>query len=136
MPRGKPHYRLTLDDVLAAHDEALEFGGLSGYLDLGAVESAIARPFATFAGRPRYPRISDKAAALIESLVKNHGFADGNKRTALLSLRTLLVRSGYDFAPTVTDDELEQMILDVAVSTVRFAGLVAWFSSRIVARKP
>ncbi len=50
--------------------------------DRGALESALARPAATFGGEDLYPDIADKAAALIHSLALNHPFVDGNKRVA------------------------------------------------------
>lgn len=112
----------------------MQYGGMPGCLDLGSIESAIARPYVTFDGRPRYPRIFQKAAALVQSLVKNHGFVDGNKRTALISLNTFLLRSGYALAASVTDDDVESMILGTAESRIGYAGLVAWFKTRIMPR--
>lgn len=131
MPRGRPHYRLTLGDVLAAHDAALVFGGRAGYVSLDSVQSAIARPYVTFAGWPRYPRIAQKVAALVESLVNNHGFIDGNKRTAVIALNTLLIRSGYRLSAIVTDSEIETLVLDVAQNRMRYHDLVLWLSERI-----
>jgi death on curing protein len=80
---------VTLGDVLEAHDNALKFGGLSGIRDLGLVESAIARPYSRY-----HKSIYSKASALTHSLAKNHGFVDGNKRTALLVLTLFLDRNG------------------------------------------
>ena len=71
-PRSSRHYRVTLGDVLESHYRALEFGGLDGVRDLGLVESAIARPYSGY-----YRSINAKAAALIHSLAKNHGFPTG-----------------------------------------------------------
>lgn len=51
--------------------------------DIGLLQSAIARPQATFEGRDLYGDIFAKAAALMHSLVQNHPFLDGNKRTAI-----------------------------------------------------
>lgn len=57
-------------------------GGSSGVRDMGMLESAINRPFATFGGEDLYKDEFTKAAALIQSIVKNHPFLDANKRTA------------------------------------------------------
>lgn len=132
MPRGKPNYRLTLDDVLDAHDEALRYGGLTGYVDLALVESAIARPYTTFAGKRLYPTISKKAAALAESLVQNHGFIDGNKRTALICLGILLERSGYTLSQNVSNKDIENLMLEIAESKVSFDHIDRWLRQRIV----
>ncbi len=130
MPRSRRHYRLTVADVLAAHEEALKYGGRDGILNWNLVASAIARPYSTYGNRLFYRRIWDKAAALTESLAKNHGFVDGNKRTSLICLGILLERSGYTLK--ATNDELETVLLDVAVSRIGFDELVTWFTKRIV----
>jgi death-on-curing protein len=75
--------------VLAAHQTALLMGGVDGVRDVGLLESAIARPYSG------YHRPVSRKAALLHSLALNHGFVDGNKRTALLVLRVFLERSGY-----------------------------------------
>lgn len=65
----------------------------------------------------------------------NHGFADGNKRTTLLLLLTLLERSGYKLSPAnsreALNDAAEQMILDTVCHRIDFRGLVEWFKLRI-----
>ncbi|MBI2338168.1 type II toxin-antitoxin system death-on-curing family toxin [Candidatus Daviesbacteria bacterium] len=71
------------------------FGGSHGIRDIGLVESAVARPQATFGGKFLYISIFDKAAALLQSLLKNHPFVDGNKRTALTSAGLFLRKNGY-----------------------------------------
>jgi death on curing protein len=75
---------------LRAHEEALTYGGLGGILSLDYLEAAIGRPCIGY-----YRPIAKKAAALVESMLRNHGFVDGNKRTTLLLLLLLLDRSGY-----------------------------------------
>ncbi len=71
------------------------FGGSHGVRDLGLIESAIKRPDATFEGVDLYVDIFTKAAALMHSLLKNHGFIDGNKRTAYSSCGLFLKLNGY-----------------------------------------
>ena len=135
MPNGRRHYRLTLDDALAAHERALRFGGLPGVVNLDSIESAIARPYSGCYRAIYYRTIHSKAAALVESMVGNHGFADGNKRTTLLLLNLLLERSGYRLTPSEGDGsiqkEVEYMILDVARKQLSFDDLVEWFRKRI-----
>ena len=133
MPNGRRrHYRLTLDDALDAHRQALRFGGLPGVINLGSIKSAIARPYSGYYP----PTIGHKAAALVESMVGNHGFADGNKRTTLILLNLLLERSGYRLTPSAKHGsiqaEVEDMIMGVARKQLLFDDLVKWFGKRII----
>lgn len=87
---------LSVPQVLAIHDQMVKrFGGSAGIRDLGLVESAVARPQAGFGGQYLYKTIFNKAAALLQSLLKNHPFVDGNKRTALTSAAILLRINGW-----------------------------------------
>lgn len=87
---------LTSQQVLAIHDQAIrKFGGSHGIRDVGLIESAVARPQASYAGEDLYRDIFDKTAALLQSLLKNHPFIDGNKRTALSSAGIFLKMNGY-----------------------------------------
>ena len=75
--------RLTIKQILVLHElEIQKHGGSSGVRDMNMLESAIHRPFATFDGEDLYPNLFFKAGALIQSLVKNHPFVDGNGRAA------------------------------------------------------
>ena len=93
------------------------FGGSQGVRDLGLIESAVERPKATFDGEDLYPDVFLKAAALMHSLLKNHAFVDGNKRTAYSSCGVFLKLNGYEllnmhkasleFAMNVENNSLE-----------------------------
>jgi len=77
-------YFLALETVLKIHGESLaRFGGLDGIRDQGLLESAIAAPQATFGGVFLHEDLFAMAAAYLFSIVKNHAFLDGNKRTGL-----------------------------------------------------
>jgi death-on-curing protein len=66
------------------HDNLIDkFGGSKGIRDEGALEAALNRPYATFDGLDLYQTPIDKAAALFESVIINHPFVDGNKRTRM-----------------------------------------------------
>lgn len=87
---------LTPQQVLYLHDQVVKrSGGLLGVRDIGLVESAVFRPQASFDGKDLYKTIFDKAAALLQSLLMNHPFLDGNKRTALSSAGLFLRLNGY-----------------------------------------
>jgi death-on-curing protein len=130
LPRGRRHYRITLGDALSAHEEALTYGGLPGINSLALIESAIARPYTGY-----YRRIAQKSAALLQSVASNHGFIDGNKRTALILVNLLLRKSGYGL--TNGDDPkraLENTILAVVKRELEVDALVRWFERRLARR--
>ena len=88
---------------------------MHGIVNLGLVESAIHRPYNGY-----YRRIERKAAALVESVAGNHGFADGNKRTTLILVHTLLTKSGYRLVPArhgeSSESAAEEMILSLKLA--------------------
>src|SRR5262249_6669623 len=89
-----------------------EHGGSEGLRDKGLLQSAVAQPMATFGGQFLNEDIFIMAAALLISLVKNHPFVDGNKRTALLAALTFLDLNGHPIeSPSPL---LESMTLDAA----------------------
>jgi len=92
------------------HDELItelwaDSGTISakGCRDFNLLESAVSRPFHTVFGADAYPTIFNKGAALFHSLVANHPFHDGNKRTAVTALYAFLLGNGHYFA--LTNDE-------------------------------
>lgn len=92
---------LTPQNVIQIHFELVEAtGGLQGLRDLGLLESAVLRPQATFGGKDLYPTLIIKAAALVHSLLLNHVFADGNKRTATISMVEFLILNDKKFKAT------------------------------------
>lgn len=95
---------LSVKDVLLLHQIAIDkFGGSHGLRDFGLLESAIMRPQTTFGGEDLYKTIFGKAAALLHSLLMNHQFVDGNKRTAMFSVMTFLELNGYEFIAEQND---------------------------------
>ncbi len=88
---------LTLEQVLLIHDSQIQrYGGRHGIRDLALLESAVFRPQTSFAGSDLYPSLFDKAAAVMHSIVLNHAFLDGNKRSGVFSAVMLLKINGYD----------------------------------------
>jgi len=95
---------LSVKDILLLHELQIEkFGGSHGLRDLGLLESAVARPESSFDGEDLYPDIFLKGAALVQSLLMNHQFVDGNKRTAMFSVMTFLELNGYEFVANQKD---------------------------------
>lgn len=69
---------------------------------------------------------------LLFSLIKNHGFVDGNKRTALLMAFLLIERSGYSLPGATINDDIEALILSIAEGRTSRNETIAWFKNRIV----
>ena len=87
---------LSVAEILAIHDYQIErFGGLQGILNLPLLESATNRPMTNISGDDLYSTVYEKAAALLFSIIKNHPFVDGNKRTGLHAAMTFLELNGY-----------------------------------------
>ena len=124
------HYRVTLADAISAHARAIALsGGRRGIHDPGRVEAAVNRPYTGY-HRPIYK----KAAPLIEAVVANHGFVDGNKRTALLLCYLLLERSGFGLRKTSTvtnEDDLEHLIIDMTTHFLSVTEAAEWLKQRI-----
>jgi death-on-curing protein len=121
---------LSVEQVLALHQALVEqFGGASGLHDLGALESADARPAMTFGGDDLYGDLAAKAAALMHSLVLNHPFVDGNKRVGIAAAELFL--EGNASTLEESDDELERVTLAVAEGKVAVEALAIWFRQRL-----
>jgi death-on-curing protein len=121
---------VSIDEALLAHSLVIEqFGGRLGILNRNGLESALARPYSGY-----YRSIERKGAALLESLAKNHGFVDGNKRTAILMLSLLVINSGYDFhfeSNETANDSLEVLVLDIVERRMTYAQVVSWLRKHV-----
>lgn len=125
------HY-LTPEQVLFLHSRLIsETGGSHGVRDLGMLLSALGRPQASFDGKDLYPDIFSKSAALMDSLVRNHPFIDGNKRTAITSTAIFLRINGYQLI--VENDEMVRFTLVCAQSQLSFSDLVTWIKQYSIA---
>lgn len=104
---------LTLDEVLAIHADQVErYGGIAGVRDLGLLESALAAPQAAFGGQLLHPTVEEMAGAYLFHLVKNHPFADGNKRVGLAAALAFLGLN--DLRLDAEEDEVVELVLAVA----------------------
>lgn len=119
---------LTVDEVLHLHDRLIDrFGGKRGVRDLGLVESALARPRSGY-----YESLSEQAAALLQSLVSNHAFIDGNKRVAFAGCAIFLRLNGFRLA--VEADEAEAFLIErVIVGRAELAEIAGWLERSMVA---
>lgn len=121
--------RLSTAQVVLLHDLLIqETGGLNGLRDIGLLESALSAPFAAFGGISAYPTIESKAARLAFGLVKNHPFADGNKRIGVLAMMTFLALNGVELS--CTDDELITLGLALAEGSITDKEVLDWIVER------
>jgi death-on-curing protein len=116
------------DVVYAIHDRQLaQHGGGRGIRDSGLIESALARP----QNQAVYsePDACSVAAAYAYGIARNHGFVDGNKRTAWVIARLFLADNGCN----LTFDQLEavRIMEGVAAGTVEESALAEWFGARV-----
>lgn len=112
---------LTVIEVLAIHVDQIElYGGKNGVRDLGLLESALYRPQTGY-----YADIVEQAAALWESLLMNHPFVDGNKRTAFAVTYTFLAINGLSI--TANSKEIYEFIVSaLEARQFDFGNIVAW----------
>lgn len=119
---------VRLTTVYTIHDRQLsEHGGLGGVRDPGAVESALARPVNL--ATDDTPDAAALAAAYAYGLTRNHGFADGNKRTAWVVARLFLADNGYRLRFGTPD--AVQTVEALAAGTLGEKELAGWFRQRL-----
>jgi death-on-curing protein len=119
---------LTAEQVLFLHARLVEeTGGSHGMRDVALLESVVARPRATFDEVELYPDLFGKAAALMDSLIRNHPFIDGNKRTGIAAAALFLRQNGRYL--TATNSELETFTLYVTESRPDVSEIAAWLET-------
>jgi death-on-curing protein len=119
------------DEILFYHNLSIEkYGGSKGIRDEGSLESAIDRLYASFDGEDLYTSPFQKAAAILESIVKNHPFVDGNKRTGFLAAAAMLLHSDYEL--TSSQDEAYNFVIEVASSQMNFETIVKWIEKHSI----
>lgn len=126
-----PNIQFTLQDIYELHTQLESAFVLSpGVRDENLLASAVYTPFQTFMENDLYPSIYDKAAQLCYGLANNHPFTDGNKRTALHSMYVYLIINGFDI--TATQQDVENMIIDVAAGNMTNTELGQWLQKNTV----
>ena len=104
---------LDLDDILELAVALL--GDPPPIRDIGLLGSAVARPQTTVHGEDAYPDIWTKAAALLQSIVKNHALIDGNKRLGWLATAVFLEINGASVV-CASNDDIHDLVMSVAAS--------------------
>ncbi|MCR4437381.1 MAG: type II toxin-antitoxin system death-on-curing family toxin [Eubacteriales bacterium] len=125
---------INLEEVLLFHKRIVQAtGGSEGIRDLGLIEGSLNRAFQTFEGHDLYKDTEDKIAAITYSLIKNHGFVDGNKRIGIAVMLLLLqlnnIRIQY------TQKELIELGLGIADGSIDEKGIKRWIISHLSGRE-
>jgi death-on-curing protein len=92
---GAPYVEYIHDELLEVFWPSSEKVATEGVRDRRLIESAVGRPFQSAFGEDIYPTATEKGVALFHSLVANHAFVDGNKRTAVTALDHFLLANGF-----------------------------------------
>jgi len=116
---------ISEQEALEIHSILIEkFGGANGLRDRELLDSALNRPFQTFDGQELYPTPIDKAAAILESIVKNHPFTDGNKRTGYVLARLLLMNGQLDIK--ADQEQKYQFVISISTGDLSFEQIKEW----------
>jgi len=113
-------------EALEIHAILIErFGGSNGVRDKELLDSALNRPFQTFDGKELYPTPTEKAAAILESIVKNHPFVDGNKRTGYVLSRLILMNERLEIY--AEQEQKYQFVISISTGELSFDQIKEWF---------
>jgi death-on-curing protein len=122
---------LILAEILELYRRVIEqSGGAYGIRDQGLLESALAQPRLTFAGAELYPTLAEKAASLGYSIINNHPFVDGNKRTGHAATEVFLLLNGYEIEAPMEDQE--QIVLQIASGDLGRDEFATWLQDHLV----
>ena len=124
---------MTLSKAQIAHGLLLlYFGGKDGVRDFGLLDSAIQRAKASFDQQDLYPSPTAKAAATLESIVRNHPFFDGNKRTGYVMMRLTLLHYGLDIK--ASQGEKYAFVIQIAEGKLDFDEIKEWLDQHSYSR--
>ena len=122
---------LSLPEVLELHKAIISTsGGAIDVRDFNGLESALMQPHLTFNRKELYPDVASKAASLCFSLVMNHPFIDGNKRTGHAAMELFLIFNGFEINASV--DEQENIILNLAAGKIDRIKFTSWLKTHII----
>lgn len=117
--------KLTKEQILMIHNELIrETGGSVGLRDEGLLDSALNVPFQGFGDVDNFPSLQQKGARLGYGLICNHAFVDGYKRIGAHIMLLFLSLNGIELE--YTQEELSDLILNVAAGKLQFEDMVKW----------
>ena len=121
---------IDIQEVLIIHEILIkEFGGSNGVRDSDLLISAMNRPFSGTGNIEFYAAVHEKAGALIESIVKNHPFIDGNQRTGYVVMRLFLLSNGVDI--DASEDEKYEFVISIASGNATIEQITSWILNHL-----
>jgi death-on-curing protein len=119
---------ISLEQLLEIHALVIqETGGTSGLRDLGRLEAALATQTQNVFGEELYSSLVEKAAALTRSIVADHPFVDGNKRTAMLTGLTFLKLNSIIFS--APEGVIEEFAVKTAIDKLDVKEIASWLTN-------
>jgi death-on-curing protein len=119
---------ISLEQLLEIHALVIqETGGTSGLRDLGRLEAALATQTQNVFGEELYSSLVEKAAALTRSIVADHPFVDGNKRTAMLTGLTFLKLNSIIFS--APEGVIEEFAVKTALDKLDVKEIASWLTN-------
>ncbi|HYZ08128.1 MAG TPA: Fic family protein [Pseudonocardiaceae bacterium] len=110
---------LTIEDLVEVARRVV--GGEVLVRDAGLLASAVVRPQSLVFGQDAYPGVWEKAAALMESLGRNHALVDGNKRLAWTATWLFLGINGHPLGEPLDEDAAEQFVIEVVTGKLELS---------------
>ena len=121
---------ISFEEAIQIHTLLIQkFGGTNGIRDSDVLLSALARPFQTFDGIELYPTPVEKAAAILESIISNHPFLDGNKRLGYVLMKLFLLEGGFHLK--VEQQDAYQFTILVASGQQNIDRIISWLQSHV-----
>lgn len=121
---------ISFEEAIQIHTLLIQkFGGTNGIRDSDVLLSALARPFQTFDGIELYPTPVEKAAAILESIISNHPFLDGNKRLGYVLMKLFLLEGGFHLK--VEQQDAYQFIILVASGQQNIDRIISWLQFHV-----
>ena len=124
-------YLAKAEVIAINHNQVRLFGGNfvppDNFLHEENLDYVLEAVQASMFGEPLYPEIHQKAGLYLFSIISNHIYQDGNKRTGLQAALIFLLLNKYEFTPSVTDEILINFTLAVASAAHTLETVQAWF---------
>lgn len=122
---------IKVEEVINIHEKLVDkFGGKKGIRDLTLLESALNRPFITFDQKDLFNSTLEKANVLINGLIQNHPFIDGNKRIGYFVFRAYLLSEGFDI--NASEDEKYDFVINIANGNYNLEKSLIWLKEHII----
>ena len=120
---------LTVEDLLLIAETI----GTAAVRDVGLLDAAAHRPQATAFGEDAYSTLHQKAAALLDAVVRNHALVDGNKRLGWAAVVILYDLNGFGLVPPGVDEAVE-LVVAVAAGHMELDKLSGQLASWAISR--